>query len=531
MTKMITILCVLLAFQSCTDAVADNIKSPAEADSSLVTIESTYTDLITKKQIKVRGTGFIVQANEQFFVLTASHVSQGEALQISANGQVFEIINRYYPRKSDIELIELKPTPQLKTAFNYQDTAVIYQADKATLFRQIDSQSFVLKNSWVKDVNLDTDNTYVTKNPSQITCDMYCITLSSESLIQPGYSGSPLITKLAEPLVDPDGKISFDLREGFDIQNVRGKYFLRGLAIKRDRFFAQSTFISSRVILSTIKEFLTKKPAFNDEKEANAWILNSNVLIRKVSYDVFEAAALGGVVGNGVSVDGGDDLLTTTNDSPLEMMRKITAFPATAEQEERLFWIMMTRSRAGQMLSAVSWFDAETYQYVKRFNMSVRPEKEDFRQLFFQRLFNLDTKKPIVSVDQSSKIIFAEKGVQIQVNGKIPFSFSLKLDGKICHSSPEVCTEKFYPLVEVLANDQKTWLIVDLRLLMFYDIATGIKNRYNDSALQKLTDADYNKFVDHAMFEDMNTLNLRYRKKQNLNRVLSIEELRSDSVI
>ena len=121
--------------------------------------------------------------------------------------------------------------------------------------------------------------------------------------------------------------------------------------------------------------------------------------------------------------------------------------------------------------------------------------------------------------------------MQVIVNGPTPFQFVIKRDGKICHSSPEVCTEKFYPLLEVLANDQKTWLIVDLRLLMFYDVATGLKNRFNSAAIQKLTDDEYYKYSDKVMLDEMDTLTLKYRKKQNLNRVLSIQELKSEVVI
>jgi hypothetical protein len=343
-----------------------------------------------------------------------------------------------------------------------------------------------------------------------------------------------LISKLSEPLLDANGKINFDIREGgFDLKLVRNKYFLRGLAIKRDRFFAVSTFINARTILNTIQEFIKKEPARIDDKDVNTWLLNSGVLIRKLDHDTFEASAIGGVVGNGVSMDGGDDLLGMTSDSPSEIMKKITPFPTIGNQKEQFYWIMMTRSHSRDLYTAISWFDAESFQYLKRFNMAMEPEKVDFRDFFFQRLFNVDTKKPINSVDQSAKIIFSKdiEDVIVQVNGSIPFQFSLKRSGKLCHSSPEICTEKFNPIIEVLANDQKTWLIVDIRLMMFYDVATGLKNRFNDSKIQNMTDEEYGTYSDKMMLEEMLTLTLKYRKKQNLNRVLTIEELKSDSVV
>lgn len=551
MSKFILVLFSILLVQACSAGSGSSnsnttfspLQNFTDADPSLVTVISTYTDVITKKETIIRGTGFLVKSADRLFVITASHVSQGQNLKILQTQGEIQVISRYYPRKSDIEIIEVN-AKNISTHFEHSSDGIVWNTDKKFSFRQIDSQSFVLKNAWVKDDNLQADNDYVTRNPKTMNLDNYGYTLSSESLIQPGYSGAPLISKIAEPFFDTSGMLSFDLREGFNLKALSGKYFVRGLAIKRDRFFANSTFISSRIIQSTIKDFLNKTPI--KDTDINTWMLNSGVLIRKVDYDTFEAAALGSVVGNGVSADGGNgvsadggngvsvdgsDLLGLASDSPIEILKKITPFPVGPNQREQMFWIMMTRSHAGELYSANAWFDAETYQYINRFIMGTKPEKEDFVQLFYQRVFNLDTKKPIVSLDQNSKIIFGADDVQVQVGGKTPFQFSIRRDGKICHSAPAQCTTKFSPLVEILANDQQTWLIVDLKLLMFYDVATPLKNQFRDPAITKLTDQEYYKLADKAMLDEMVTLTLRFRPKKEIGRILTIEELQAEYVI
>lgn len=488
---------------------------------ALVTIESTYKDLAhPEKEVPVKGTGFLIQSGTKTFVATASHVSQGDKLVIHHQGQTLTVKGRLFVEDNDVEVIEVEnvshPVP-----FVLDEKGIEWQGQEIGRTRWVDALSFVLLNDWVFDPNLAADSAWAKQELSHIQCDILCNLLQSTTLMQPGSSGSPLIVKIPNATEWTDTSWPFDVREGLP-QKQFDKYFLRGLTIRRDRFFARSSFIPVSKILKALK-------SYNDGNRTAAspkvkWNVSGNLIFRVSDGYLFESAAASGSSGNGVSMDGGDvgDL---QEENPSGVLSNISAAPVE-NGEPRMYWMMMMRHPNGAMISAPLWFDMEHYLPIKRFTMGLSPDpsqKDNLLNFFVARWGRKGMPAVVVSGDGISKISHTPGMVQIETPTAdgARLNFFLNTKGAYCKDA-NTCADKFMAIIEVPASNGRIYF-VDLRGFLFVNPAQSKSAAFHDPNIAKLSDTEWRDFFFDRFIDELQEIRLTFRPKRAVTTPLTVE--------
>jgi hypothetical protein len=479
------------------------------ADSSLVTLTSSYQDTLPPHELKkIQGSGFIVQLENRRFVLTASHVSQGQNLTIKLGDRTLQILGRLYDGLSDFEMIEVEGG--IPTSFQMNDQDITWVGSPDIYGKWIDQWNFVPMNKWVVDPNLSQDNTFQKTREHEIFCDSFCDTLNSLTLMQPGSSGSPLIQFFPAESEFQKEYLPIDAREGYWGTKF-GTYRLRGVTIRRERFYSRSSFVSYPKIQGIIEAYLQgqrTQPARLESK----WELKGSVLAR-LSGSVSETMALGGSSGNGISMDGGD-LGKIQEENPKSIFDQITAYPGS--EQGAFFWVMMMRHpTTSKLINFPTWFDMEQYNRMKRWVMALSPDPEDVHNIL-----NILTARfgrpgpPARMVDPSGELVMkyvpGEVSFEIQASPSDKIQFKINRTGYVCQ---EICNSRFDPVVEVRSQIGQAYL-VDLRGLFFVDSSHNRSKVFRHTSMQTISDADYEKLVFDELDKEGQRFRLSIRKKR-----------------
>ncbi len=498
-------------------------EKPAAANDSLVTIESVYKDLANNgKEVPVKGSGFLVQAGQQVFVVTASHVSQGDRTVIHHQGQDLTIKGRYYVDEHDVEVMEVTGVNHA-IPFAMDSRGVIeWQGQEIGRARWVDVFSFVLLNDWVKDPNLDADNIYGKQSLNKINCDLMCTLLQATTLMQPGSSGSPLVVKIPNKNEWSETALPFDVREMIAHRDA-DKYFLRGLTIRRDRFFARSSFIPTATIVDAIKDYQSGRRT-NGKVDAT-WNVSGSLIFRISDGYLYESAAVSGSSGNGISMDGGE-IGDLQEENPRDVLSKISAVPVE-NGEPRSYWVLMMRHPTGYLMSAPLWFDMEHYLPIKRFQMGLSPDpadKDNLLNFFYGRFGRKGAPAELISDDSAGKLTFPKGFVQVETRTSDGAQLSFLLNSKAAYcKNQNTCEDKFMAVIEVPANNGQVYF-VDLRGFLFMNPSSDRSEAFHDAGLGKLNQQEWLNYSYDRMSEGLQKIRLTYRRKRTTQGPLTVRE-------
>jgi hypothetical protein len=436
------------------------------AFANVVKVTSVYQDESDpKRQLKVSGSGLILKAEGRQFVFTASHVSQGKDTEVSLNGAVFKINARVRHGNNDLELLEVGGADPSAIKAELNGGLISYDASANPRRRWIDKYDFVVLQDWINDPQLAPDSAYAQTRGPVLAMDIFSALLNGETIVQPGTSGAPLITVV--PQAWHENSLPYDVREGF--RNApAGQSFVRGLAIRRDRFYAHASFVPAARMTALLRDFLAGKA---QPKTITEWRASGAVLFRKGEVyqetAAYSSATAGGTVtdiGNAVTMEGGD-LATLGEDSPSEFLDKVSAFPVSGT-EPVMFWLLaMRHPKTSELINFWSWFDMELFPLFTRggdlFASFVResPTLNLAGQLGprFGKRGDFEVKN--LKVDAA--------GVHVNIplaNDRLTFSLSRSgIYGAKTH---------FQPVIEVPSQKGRVYL-VDLRELFFVDTASS----------------------------------------------------------
>lgn len=491
-------------------------ESPADTDKSLVTITSQYTDIYNQaRKSVIQGSGFLVSHNNRVFVITASHVSQGEDLKITQGAQSLTSIGRLYDGAGDLEIIEVQNT--FKTSLVASGSLITWNPEQSIpRAKWIDSHNFTLLNNWVVDPFLQIDNEFQKKRASELYCDLYCFLLHAETLMQPGSSGSPVITYVPTAQ-GPVALNPYDQRERVQF-GEQGQFKVRGLVIRRERFFSNSSFIPAWRIITLLSNYIngSRTPTQLD----TAWKLAGPTLIRQSPNSFSESAATGTSSGNGVSMDGGNGG-TLNEDNPREILNQISAFPTTGNKEIFMWMMMMRHPITSQLMSYPVWFDPEQYNQLKRFTFALTPE--DPSNVLSVLLPRLGKNGADNFADQTGQAKLTTKNselfVEFSLNNDV-VKFKLNSKGYLCEST---CIERFDPVIEVQSEKKQTY-IVDLRDLFFVNLSKTRSDLFKDPATASLTEQEYQKKFYDYMGTLYKNMSISVRKKRDSKTSMTVEQ-------
>jgi hypothetical protein len=470
----------------------------------------------------VGGSGLAFTSGNRQFVITASHVSQGDGgVTVELNGQQIKVIGRALSRTNDLELLEVTGIEPALIRASYDGNWIDYAVPADQRRRWIDAIDFVPLLDGINDPNLDSDNKFAPSRPSVLGMDFFSQLLHGPALIQPGTSGAPLVTVVPDPAAWTASETPYDFREGLG-QLKPGRSIVRGMAIRRERFFSHSSFVTAREIKELLDGYLNgtlkpPRPGVDIEikwKAQDALLYRVDPLRNLRETIAYASATAGGTIsdaGNGVFVDGGD-IATLAEDSPKDFLGKVSAFPAYGDSPQVYWMFMMRHPTTSYLINFWCWFDMEFYPMLARFTFGTRqtegPHMDLVSQLGprFGQKGEYEIKTPqYVKVDKSGVLIRikTEDGDSIEVQ--------LNREGVICENG--ACPEHFAPVIEAKSASGQTY-IVDLHQFFFADTSKSAVPEFRDPNLQSLDEKTYYKIIYDRLQAEVQKPRIMYRKKR-----------------
>jgi hypothetical protein len=524
-----------------------SITSAAFAESQvMVTITSVYkNNLVPAENITVKGSGFIVEDLTRKYVITASHVGSGQDSQIFYQGKKLKVLGDLYEGRKDLQIFEIEKSVN-SASMKIQNGYIEWLPENNIRFKYADRFNFTLLNDWVYDPNLEADNAYLKNLKDALSCDLFCVLMTSNTLMQPGSSGSPLITKLGlNEWSKSDPLLPYDVRE-FLPEKARGLYIVRGMSIKRDRFFAKSSFIPVRDILNLIKNYVDGKRV---KKEDMSYVWNmAGSLMYRTGKNFSESSAVFSSVGNGVSMDGGN-IASFNEDNPVKALEKISTFPKFGNREEQ-YWYFYYNGPAPTyyiMMVGPVWFSAEhraAFHNESRGDWMAPTENIGYTTAsVYENLFHFLAKKlPLLGDEKTLKMSdwgwneswkspYKAIEVNVPTKDKSSLRFYLISGGGICETQKtEECHKRFEPVSEIKDSRGVTY-IVDLRDLIFLNPENLKTNAFRQKIQYDLSaDALQTKNAE-ATVEEYRKLKIYFRKKRKLDTPLKVEEGQVESFV
>ena len=479
--------------------LSSQVMAQSANDASLVVVSSVYLDEVKPdRKVKIEGSGFLVSYGNRMFVFTAAHVSQGTDTEIKWQGQSLKIINRYFDGLADAEILEIQMAPPWPQVINYDGQAFNWtESSLSGRAKWVDANNFVPLNSGVFDPNLIIDNIFAQAKSDNVSCDHYCRVLSAETLVQPGTSGAPLIVRMK----NLGSRLQIDARESI-YPGAEGSLQLRGMFIKRERFFSRSSFVHVGVLEELLHNYLTGKKL--NESNMAFWKLKGFLLSRYQKYDGISESVLVSVAGgngtsveggNGTSVEGGNgtsveggNLELIGENSPKSILDKVSSFPEN-NKRAAFFWVMAMRNHLGQLISYPMWFDMENYLFLGNFMFSLKGDPSKLTDLFNYRLHKDEMGLDIKS--DSGNSIFSSLNYVINLKLDVDSEkiyLIIQRDGSVCQNS--VCTSRFDPILEAKSDSGRIF-ILDLRAFMFFDLSKSTSFIFKDPATTSLGEKQY----------------------------------------
>lgn len=502
-------------------------------DRGLVTVQSVYQDkLNSQRTITIQGTGFLVRGeNQRYFVLTASHVSQGRETQVKLKDVNLPILGRLFDGIGDMEVLEVQGHADLSTDFGFNGQQILWTGEQIGRSRQLDAFNFVLLNSWVNDPNLEIDNREQSADPSSVSCDFNCELLVSETLIQPGASGSPLIMKIPEVTEWPLPTLKTDWREKLTTVSD-GSYVVRGLAIRRERFFSRSSFVPASRLSALLNSYLQTHRT--PKQPPSQWQVSGPLLYRNFS-GIQESEVVAASSGNGVSMDGGNgvsidagDLATFGEDQPKKLLSQISPFPKGPAWTTN-WWALKSEFR-GELYFFMLWFDMEHFAPNAQNTLPVQPPENSkpgqyfmFMEMIRGRFGNPAHGKTFSSEDGRSSVQFQADRVDLKIQARSgeKFTFSLDKNGASCVA--EQCAKKFMPVIEV-PGDQGHTFIVDLRGFYLLNSSLIVSERFKDPAVPSMTPSQIEALSNQVMMDESMKIKVVYRQQREDTRPMTVRE-------
>lgn len=474
------------------------------AEAAVVRVSSVYQDQSeATRKVKVNGSGLLFAHEDtgKFYVFTASHVSQGEALEIDLDGKKLGIVKRQLHDYQDLELIEVSGVTLAEVDAGYFNGQIVYDTRRVSRKRVIDSYNFVPLLPWIQDPKLDPDNVYNSPRGPTLYMDALGSLLHGDILVQPGTSGAPLITVV--PAAGTFPALPYDVREGI-LKVGPGQAVVRGIAIRRERFFSRAGFIPRSWMLDLFYKHLDNKPSAAEFQ----WKARGAILYRELDRYV-ETASISGAtaggtisdVGNGISMDGGD-LATLGEDEPRDFLKKVSALPFLEGTPHSLIVFMVRHPRPPhELINFMAWFDMEFYTRLRRFLMALKDNPGAPRDMVGDFNVRLNKTTPYeVHQPQYLKVDANHLTGQIK-DGTDVVEFQINRQGAQCVNG--VCDPKFQPVIEVVSKNGLPY-IIDLKEFFYVDLggmnvpglsAPGSENLTTDEINAKMYDEMATQFV------------------------------------
>ena len=492
---------------------------------TLVEIQSTYNDnskSSSNGKVKIKGSGWLFALKGKVFVFTASHVSQGQDTEIFVQKAKLNIVNRIRSEKMDVEIFQVSGIAPEQV--NIQAEGPYFRVTEpldSNKSRWMDSFNYVPVHEWIKDPHMAADSTYYKTKATTLFMDAFSNLLNTEALVQPGMSGAPLITVVPLRAAWKSELTAYDFREDFD-KAVEGGHYVRGLVIRRDRFFSSSSFIP----VYRIKEMFMDWGPGKIKPATFNWEASGAILLRKeiepggiVEGRYIGSATAGGLMvdgGNGVSMDGGDGPSLHEN-SPIEFLEKVSAYPYL-ENKPAFYWLLAMRSPTTPgLMNSFSWFDFEYHSVLRRFIFALTPEdpEKGLQPLDMIRV-RIGKKIPFTIEDKEKSLIVTKDSMEIKFQTKDQDTVQFKMDraGRICKVPP--CQGFFVPIIEVESLVKKKTYILDLRSLFFTDFSVTKTLSLRSAADPVKDDDDYQKRVWREVDEANFKAQFLYRLKSDL---------------
>lgn len=518
---MRTFLSLAIPF-SCAIFIASFSMAQAETSKVMVTVSSSYEDQSTFKENKqkkhVKGSGFLVTGFGKSFVVTAAHVGSGENPQITSGKDLLKITGSLYDGIRDVQVFEVESSNY--PAMVIKEGSYIEWTPEANARRKsVDSFNFVLLNDWVSDPHLSQDNTYSALKKEALNCDMLCVLLQSDVILQPGSSGSPLLTKLASRDLNSseDTLLPYDLREGLPEKNL-GAFILRGMSIKRERFFSRTSFIPSYEIIAAIKNYVkgarTKDPLFT-------WNVSGGLMYR-TKKDFSESSVISYSVGNSVSMDGGE-LASYNEDNPSAMLENLTSFPMN-QGKESLYWYFNYNGPNFELfMVGPIWFSLEHYAYFSSnrsknfFGYSDALVYNSLGEFLAKKLYRLSTPLDGFGITDNGievKIKTAEKSI---------LNFTIGRSGQICDLSIRKCHKNMEPISEIKDSKGASY-IVDIRDLLFINLENIRSDLFRKESARGISPKEAYELTIKGLIQEYRRFKVHYRKKRMTTTPMTTEE-------
>lgn len=529
------ILTLAMVLSSCGDSVGQSVPAsgvnslttPKEGSEILVTITSQYKDKSPPfKDVTVKGSGFLVRKADKQFVITAAHVSTGANVEILYQGSKVKILGDFYKGSKDLHVIEVERFPEMKSMVLLNDRYIEWKKEESVRLRWVDSFNFVLLNDWVIDPNLEIDNFYSISRPDAIHCAFDCVYLNSATLMQPGSSGSPLLSLVPE--ANPE-RLNYDRREA--VPNAPKRYFLRGMTLKRDRFFVRSSFMPAWSIALAIEGYLKREA--KDDTNYFTWNVSGDLMYRTGRQDtLFESSSVSSSVGNSVSMDGGNsvsmdggDFTIRNEDEPSVILKDISAFPKL-EGKESMNWLFISRDPQSRLISGWLYFDMAYYAHFSNFLLSIGAPTEDDKTNYLRFLLMRlnDLTKPLEGITASQNSL----RVTLKTLENTTLDFVLNKKGAYCKDTNE-CASGFQPIIEVPDSTGQAY-IVDLRGFAFVDPELSHTDAFRNPKIRQMSDKEYSIFSFAEREKELERIKLQFRKKRSVKTPLTIEEGRAQII-
>jgi hypothetical protein len=497
----------------------------------MVTITSSFEDqrtLFGKKLIK--GSGFLVSAYNKQFVITASHVGSGSNPVISLNGVELQIIGQLYEGKRDVMIFEVQC--QISSSMTLKDGVIFWEPERNHRLKYVDQSNFVLLNSWVEDPNLNIDNKYALKRKDALNCDFFCVLLQSSAILQPGSSGSPLLSRIEEKdWADKEADFPYDARERLP-QNLWGKTILRGISIKRDRFFSRSFFIPSLEVVKVINKYV-KNNLRSSAEPAFVWQISGSLMYRYKYFDFYESSLAAHHSGNGVSMDGGE-LSLYNEETPLKTLNVASSFPWYSGIKVFSWYFYFYKGEGVYQLGPM-WFSMEHYaafheddgmlEMMADMGFTFELGKNNLFDIFKRSMSAVGKKLADGSVEYQGLRTTA-KGLEVtfETNEKKTIHFlvsnelacGVETEEKFCHYT--------FPSITEVKDSAGQDYILDLRELMFMNPEAMTTNYAKKRRKYDLSAKGLKQLNLSAVQEVMKIKKIRYRKKRPVVTPMSVEE-------
>jgi len=494
------------------------------AEAAVVRVSSVYQDQaeLTRK-IRVNGSGFAFahEASGKFFVFTASHVSQGEDLEIELGTKKLTIVKRQLHDFQDLELIEVSGVLLNEVDAKYAGGQIVYDMSRVSRKRVIDSYNFVPLLPWVNDPNLDADNNYNATRPSALYMDVLWGMLNGDSLVQPGTSGSPLVT--VAPNRAGMSTLPYDVREGL-LNVAPGTAVVRGIAIRRERFFSRAGFVHRPWLIDTLNKYLNNTASTAEFK----WKARGGILYRELDLYIETASTSGATaggtltdVGNGVTMDGGD-LATLGEDSPKDFLSKVSALPIREGEPLRLLMFTSRHPVAPHpLISFLAWFDMEFYTRLRRFLLALKDQPGVQRDMVGD--FNVRLNKTTPYEIHQPQYLNVDANLltgRISEGGDV-IEFQINRHGAQCVNG--TCEPKFQPVIEVVSKNGLPY-IIDIKEMFYVDLG-GIQVPGLTVPGAEALDADG---INAKIYDELATLyvkpRIHYRRKKTSVDAMTVQQ-------